>query len=402
MQKVVIDEPYEFVPPAYSPWWPRILRFYVRRYLRKAYGIESIEFRHVDRFRASLAAGHSIMLTPNHCRMSDPLLAGVLAVEAGCYLFAMASWHLFKQNRFQRFMMRRMGAFSIYREGNDRQAIDTAIDILVARRRPLVMFPEGVLSHHNDLVDDMMEGPSFIARQAAKRLAKHARPGDVVIHPVAIRYAFDGDLEASLLPVLGQFEEHFSWQPQNHLSLVQRIGKAAHAMLALKELEFFDEVRTGSVYERTERLVSELLARLEEQWEIKDTSGNAVLRVKRLRTAIIADMVAGKVSPEERARRWRDLAACYYAQQISHYRRDYILLEKNLPERVVETVERLEEDFTDQMHTYRPFHAVLEVGEAIPVPTQRDRRAEVDPVMAEVKRQLQSMIDGLAAERTPV
>ena len=113
-------------------------------------------------------------------------------------------------------------------------------------------------------------------------------------------------------------------------------------------------------------------------------------------------MIAGKVSPEERKRRWRDLAACYYAQQISHYPRDYILRQKNLPERVVETVERFEEDFTDSAHKHQPFHAVLKVGEAIPVGTQRDRNAENDPIMAEVKRQLQAMIDELAAERTPV
>jgi hypothetical protein len=45
---------------------------------------------------------------------------------------------------------------------------------------------------------------------------------------------------------------------------------------------------------------------------------------------------------------------------------------------------------------------VIQVGEPIPVGTQRDRSAESDPIMAEVRRQLQSMIDALAAERTPV
>jgi hypothetical protein len=113
-------------------------------------------------------------------------------------------------------------------------------------------------------------------------------------------------------------------------------------------------------------------------------------------------MVAGNVTPDERERRWRDLAACYYAQQMSHYPRDYILREKNLPERVVETVERFEEDFTDHMRVHEPFHAVIQVGEAIPVGTQRIRDAISDPVMAEVRRQLQSMINELAAERTAV
>jgi len=125
-------------------------------------------------------------------------------------------------------------------------------------------------------------------------------------------------------------------------------------------------------------------------------------RVKRIRTMILPDMMAGKVMPEERARRWRDLTALYHVHNISHYPRDYILREKNYPERVVETVERLQEDFTDVMRVHHPFHAVIQVGEAIPVGTERVRDELGDPVMAEVRRQLQTMINEMAAERTAV
>lgn len=402
MQRVVIDEPYEFVPPVYSDWWPWMLRFYLRRYLRTAFGVHSVECRHVERLRASLAAGHSIMLTPNHCRLGDPVVLGILGMEADCHLFAMASWHVFKQSRFQTFMTRRMGAFSVLREGNDRQAIDTAIDILVDRQRPLIMFPEGAITRHNDLIEEMMEGPSFIARQAAKRLQKLEKPAGVVIHPVAIRYAFQGDLASTLDPVLEHLERRLSWQPQKHLSIVDRIGKLGQALLTLRETETFGEARSGNLYERAEKLVGHLLDKLEAEWDISDKSGSVIARVKRIRTAILPDMVAGKVTPEERARRWRDLADAYYAQQLSHYPRDYILREKNLPERVVETVERFEEDFTDHMRKNEPFHAIIQVGEAIPIGTQRSRDELGDPVMAEIRRQLQTMINELAAERAPV
>jgi 1-acyl-sn-glycerol-3-phosphate acyltransferase len=402
MQRVVIDEPYEFVPPVYSDWWPRMLRFYLRRYLRKAFGIHSVECRHVERLRASLAAGHSVMLCPNHCRLGDPVVLGILGMEADCHLFAMASWHVFKQSRFQTFMTRRMGAFSVLREGNDRQAIDTAIDILVARQRPLIMFPEGAITRHNDLIEEMMEGPSFIARQAAKRLAKLEKPGGVVIHPVAIRYAFQGDVAATLEPILENLERRLSWQPQGHLSIVDRIGKLGQALLTLREVETFGEARSGNLYERAEKLVNHLLDKLEAEWKINDRSGSVIARVKRIRTAILPDMAAGKVTAEERARRWRDLADAYYAQQLSHYPRDYILRERNLPERVVETLERLEEDFTDVMTKNGPFHTVIQVGEAIPIGTQRARDELGDPVMSETRRQLQTMINEIAAERTPV
>src|SRR4051812_45291062 len=402
MQRVVIDEPYEFVPPVYSEWWPTALRLILRPYLRKSFGIHSIECRHVERLRASLAAGNSIMLAPNHCRMSDPMVLGVLGMEADCHLFAMASWHVFKQSRFQTFMTRRMGAFSILREGNDRQAIETAINIMMSKRRPLVVFPEGAITRHNDLIDEMMDGPSFIARQVAKRLKKEGKPGQVVIHPVATRYAFQGDVAATVGPDLDALETGLKWQPQRHLPIVERISRIGQALLSLKEIEFEGAPFPGNIYERAEKLVEDVLSKLEAKWQTADSSGNVMVRVKRVRSMILPDMMAGRVTPEERERRWRDLAALYYAQNISQYPRDYILREKNLPERVVETVERLQEDFTDTMRVHQPFHAVIQVGEAIPVGTERIRDELGDPVMAEVRRQLQMMINELAAERTAV
>jgi 1-acyl-sn-glycerol-3-phosphate acyltransferase len=403
MQRIIIDEPYQFVPPVYSDVWPSILRYYLPRYLWKTYGIRSVECRHVERLRASLAAGHSIVLAPNHSRLADPLVLGMLAIEAGCYFYAMAAWHAFKQSWFQTFMIRRMGAFSVLREGNDRQAIETAIDIVVSRKRPLILFAEGVVTRHNDQIGELMEGPSFIARQAAKRLAKSDSPRQVVIHPVAIRYAFTGDLDATLQPALDEFEQRLTWQPQRRLSFVERINQIGSALLALKEVEYHGSPRSGDPIDRAEQLVRELLEKLEAEWKIKDASGGVTARVKRLRTTIFTGMVGGQLTAEERAKRWNDLAKCYYAQQISHYPRDYLHRAGNLPERVVETVERFIEDFTDLAPRFEPYHGVIDVGEAIPVGAQRERAGGGgDPIMAEVKRQLVTMIAGLAAERRPV
>src|SRR3954452_13102360 len=109
----------------------------------------------------------------------------------------------------------------------------------------------------------MMDGPSFIARQVAKRLKKESKPGEVVIHPVATRYAFQGDLTTTIGPDLDALETGLSWQPQRHLSLVDRITKIGQALLSLKEIEFGSGSHDGNIYERAEKLVDELLSRLE-------------------------------------------------------------------------------------------------------------------------------------------
>ena len=142
-----------------------------------------------------------------------------------------------------------------------------------------------------------------------------------------------------------------------------------------------------------------MLTNLESEWSVKNGEEGTVGRVKNLRTAIVPDLVKNNVSDEERQRRWKHLAACYYVQQMSHYPRHYVRRsEKNIPEHILETVERFEEDFTDQIRVHGPFHAVVQVGEAIPVEPHRDRKAKVDPVMDGIHNQLTDMLTELSKE----
>ncbi len=102
MQKIIIQKPYEFIAPHRGNWWPTFIQRFrlIDRWLRKSHGIVQYECRHTNRLRASLDAGHGILLTPNHCRPCDPVVMGFPAREAGTHVFAMASWHLFNQDWF--------------------------------------------------------------------------------------------------------------------------------------------------------------------------------------------------------------------------------------------------------------------------------------------------------------
>ena len=121
-------------------------------------------------------------------------------------------------------------------------------------------------------------------------------------------------------------------------------------------------------------------------------------RVKALRAAILPDMVAEKVDDAERNRRWKQLADIYLAQQLALYPPDYFGAEPT-PEKLLETVERFEEDLTDVARIHRPLHAAIEVGEAIEVPPGRDRGTGATPMMTEVREQLEKMLEGLRARR---
>jgi 1-acyl-sn-glycerol-3-phosphate acyltransferase len=224
MQAIVVAKPYKFVPPRRGTFWPGVLSPLLPALLR-SHGVTAVECRGAEKLAASVAAGRGVMLAPNHCRPCDPYVVAALGHAVGRHVHIMASWHLFMQGRMQRFLLTRAGIFSVYREGLDREALKCAIDILTEARRPLVLFPEGVISRHNDLLNPLMEGTAMIARNAAKQRA--AQPGGrgVVIHPVGIRYFFEGDLNATVEPMLRDIEQRLTWEPCHGRPLIERIGK---------------------------------------------------------------------------------------------------------------------------------------------------------------------------------
>ena len=254
------------------------------------------------------------------------------------------------------FMLRRIGAFSVYREGVDRQAIDTAVDILVDGKRPLVLFAEGAISRHNDQLMPMMDGVSFIARTAAKRREKmpgaggrrHSPRG----HPLLLPRRPRGDGHAG------------ARRNRRPLLLVSAERQAAHPAAAAD--------RPGAAVAQGDRVLrlgphGRLLRARRQAHRGRAREARKALehppherRRRRPREEPPRRHPARTARPRTRRRTSGDecrkqLAACYYVQQMSHYPRNYVRQsEKNIPEHILETVERFEEDFTDQRARPRP------------------------------------------------
>ena len=399
MQNIIIDKPYEFVPPYSSSFWPPVLNWFLPIFLKRSHGIVKIECRGVEHIQRSIAAGHGILLAPNHSRPCDPMVLSSLAQAAGRNFFIMTSWHLFMQDGLTRWLLRRAGAFSVYREGMDKAALAAAMDILVEGRRPLIVFPEGIVSRTNDHLSPLMDGTAFIARGAAKKRAKNNPNSKVVIHPVSINYFFRGDILAAIQPVLDEIETRLSWQPQRGVGPIDRITKVGGALLSLKEIQYMGEAQHGEINERLPKLIDCILAPLEKEWRDGKSDSHVIARVKKLRQAILPEMAKGDLPEEERARRWRQLADLYLAQQLDFYRPDYVKM-RPTPERLLETVERFEEDLTDKARVYRPMEALIEAGEAIEVNPERDRHAPTDELMQTLEDRLKAQLRRNAESNT--
>ena len=394
MQSVVIAKPYTFIPPRYSRFWHWLVRAILPRLMRRDHGITAVECIGAEKLRASIDAGHGIMIVGNHCRPCDPMVLDSLAATVRRPFHIIASWHVFMSGRIRRFLLPRLGGFSVYREGLDRESLKCAIKITAQGKHPLVIFPEGIITRCNDRLVNFMEGPAFMARAAAKQ----RKDGKVVIHPVFIRYFFEGDLRETVTPVVEEIERRLSWQPQNQLALRERIGKLGEALLTLKEIEYLQASQSGTFRERLQRLQDHLLTPLENQWTAGRHDGDPMARVKRLRSAILPEMISGELTNDDCAARWRNLADVYLVQQLHCYPGDYI---KNpTPERILETIERYEEDLTDLARPHFPIRAVVTVGDAIEVSaSSRERSLESDPLTTEIRLRLDELLESTKTQR---
>ena len=391
MQKVVFDEPYEFVPPYRGRFWSWAVGKMLPWLLRRRYGVVSWKTEGLDHLRASLTAGYGIILCPNHCSFTDPMMGGVITTETPCHAFALASWHVFKQNRFETWIARRIGGFSIYREGMDRKALDAAIEIVSTAERPLFVFPEGVISGANDRLMALMDGVSFIAGAAARKRAKKNPDSKVVIHPVAYRYEHQTKAEDSLTPVVEQLETLVFWRTQPHLSLRDRILRVREAVLSRREVQILGSAAVGDVEDRIANLVNHILQTYEKEWLGGAKTGDVISRVKDLRIEIIADMAAGKVDSQERARRWQHLTDLYYAQCMSLHVKGYLDIQKagdRLNHRLFETAARLEEELTDQSTVINDMHARVCIGKAIEIDPKQRRSREGDPLITRLRTEM--------------
>jgi len=387
------DSRYQFVPPHKGNFWPRALAWLVPGHLRRVYGVEQVQVGAVDKLHELQRGGHGILIAPNHCRMSDALVLQALSAELGQPFHAMASSHLFRGSRLQSFLLRRMGAFSIYREGIDRAAVDQAVEILATASRPLVIFPEGALSQANDWLNALQEGVSFIARTAAARCRRQQEASErrVYVVPVGIRYVFDGDLDSTAENLLSSIEKRLSWSPLTGLPLTERIVRVGGALLALKELEYLGAAQTGSLAERLQRLIDHLLVPAEVEWLKGPRSGSVIARVRDLRRAVLPEMIEGGLPVAELERRWTQLNRAELAQSLSLYPPDYVASNPTV-DRILETIERFNEHLNGKEVNVGPRRAVIEVGEPILASATRDRGAEVDPLLAALDVQLKSLL----------
>ncbi|MEM6688671.1 MAG: lysophospholipid acyltransferase family protein [Planctomycetota bacterium] len=399
---VVLERPYQFVPPYRHSLWPTLIQAFrlVDLYLAKKEGVVDYQVRGLEHWKSALDAGQGVLLAPNHCRYADPLVIGWPARELGVHVHAVASWHLFNVGWFDSFALRRMGAFSINREGSDKQSLESAIDILATGSRSLVLFPEGTTNRTNDVLKPLLDGVAFIARAAGKKRRKAERP-PVVMLPTALKYLCVRDGRDWMIEQLEALEDHFGWQRQKHRSILDRTVRLAEAMLSLKEIEYLGQSETGDLRHRRDHLMVALLDQAEDAIGlVHEESGSDVReRVRRIRSEVVSKHFSAKEQDESRAVRLRGFARMAdLAQSLLSYPDCYLESTHVTETRIIETIQRMQEQLFGKSNNEIELKVVIQFDEPIEVDPKRPPRDQTDPVMTRLSERLTAMLGELSLE----
>jgi hypothetical protein len=280
----------------------------------------------------------------------------------------MAAWETFARRRgVDGWILQRMGAFSVDREGCDRRALRQAIDLLSAGER-LVVFPEGEIHHLNERLKPLLDGVAFIAVNAQHKLEAAGSPAQTWVVPAAIRYRFVGDVRPQLEAAMTGLEKRLLWwKAPRDVPLHERIVRFGEALLTLKEKEKLGRSRDaeGTVPERVNHLIDVLLGRHESAFQVKCPRDATVpLRVKALRRRLL-DCWTDDSADADKRRETRDaLDDVQLVLQLYSYPGDYIT-ENPTPERMGETIEKYEEDVYGQARSLAPRRARIVFAEPI-------------------------------------
>jgi 1-acyl-sn-glycerol-3-phosphate acyltransferase len=354
-------------------------------------GLTSVELVGAHHLQEAREAGYGVLIAPNHPAHADPYVMQDASDRLRIPFYFMAAWQVFAMTHWAgRTILRQHGCFSVNREGHDLSAFRESVRILQTDR-PLVIFPEGEVLHLNDRVMPFRRGAATAALRAARR---SQRP--VACLPTAIKYHYANDPRPKLLALTHRLEQRLGLPSRPEMPLANRIVRTTEAVLEAKELECFGRRQTGSNVERRERLMTELLSRLESCYSVAAQAATISERVKRIRRQAIA-VLEGSPAEHVREAAQRDLDDLFAVVQLFSYPADYLAGNPSV-ERLAETLDKLEEDVLEVRTARRRGlrRTTIAFGEPILAQPHADRKSAAIDLTEALELRVQALLDSIA------
>jgi 1-acyl-sn-glycerol-3-phosphate acyltransferase len=373
-----------------------------RVYLRGKYHVRAVEVAGAEAVRGLVDAGHMVLVAANHADHADPHVMAHIGRAHGLSFHFMAAREVFeRQGALGRAALALVGAFSVDREGADLAAVKMAMGILREGRHPLVVFPEGEIFHHHERLAPFSDGAATMLLRASKG------QGDgryAYLVPTAMRYTHDASVSETFSRRLAALEERITWRPREDLDVLERIARLGGGLMAVKEMEFLGDTRSGPLPERLRQLQEELVGPIEGRHFEGRRDGTIPERIKALRNVIRRELTDDLEDAHGRVRELYDeLDTLFLAFQLYSYSGEY-LSEAPTRDRIAETLLKLEEDVLGEPRYPAPRSATVRFGEPIDVLAFLERggydaKTGDGPLTDVLAERIQSMLDAMVKGR---
>ncbi len=339
--------------------------------------IKSMELSGCDRLMPLLNDPDvRLIFVANHSTHSDVEVLMEAQRQCGIWGAYMAAHEVFTRNRFQSWVMQRVGAFSVNRENVNRQSIKEGVRMVRDHRCSLTLFPEGNVAFTNEQVMPFLDGASFMAIKAQKSLAGVAK---VLVIPTSIRLTHIEDirdlLKMQLESLLRQLaDEGIEVKVDEDAPFHQQIEMLAYAILCrgLKRRDYDVPDDDGAGWRDNpdvmmEKVIEMILSGLEREMG-NAAKGNHSDRARVVRSQLSKMRLEDDVDIEK-IQHWDDQSILLL--RVQTYGASYL---RDCPsiDRCSETLEKLREDFEEILiRPVSPRHAHVHFGAPIVIDGKR-------------------------------
>jgi len=406
-------KPFTFYPHKTSPFWVGVAKLGLRRALRRQLRVTEVEVGNEDLERLLAVKGQRCLLTPSHSGGYEPHVVLYLSKLTGDIFNFVAAVEVFEQAAINRWLMPRLGVYSVVRGAVDRQSFAMTRQLLVEGKRPLVIFPEGQAILQNSMLAPFQQGVIQLAFKAHEDAQAAEAGAHLYCVPIAIKYVYLQDMHGAIDESLDRLSAAVGIAGSGKsTSRYDRLRQIAEAVLVANEKAH--HVTAGperSLDDRIQSLKSHVAAKIEGQLAIVPAERQGLLeRVRVMFNAldrIVHEEPAISEYEQRLAAERQQLARTLYEdvwrllQLVAVY--DGYVRENMTVERFMDVLCLLELEVFQKRKVWGPRRACVRIGEPIDLldhaaAYESNKREAVQRVNAALESSVHTMLREMDAK----
>jgi 1-acyl-sn-glycerol-3-phosphate acyltransferase len=383
----------------------RLVKQWLPRALRRQLKVTRVEISDSDLTRLKALKGERCLLTPSHSGGYEPHIILHLSKLTDDIFNFVAAIEVFEQAPINRWLMPRLGCYSITRGALDRPSFAMTRELLAAGKRWLVIFPEGHAIWQNSILAPFQQGVMQLAFKAFEDATEADAGAHLYCVPIAIKYVYledmHGEIDASLARLRGGLAMPAS---ATRRSRYEQLREIAEAMLVVNEkVHHVKSDAATPMNDRIQYLKELVTVKLERQLDIVPTAKQTLLeRIRALFNAVDRTIFEEAGASEYERRVWEErqqIGKSLYEdlwrllQFVAIY--DGYVRESMTVERFMDVLCLLEMEVFKKRRIWGPRKACVQVGEPIDL---RDHAAAYEADKREAVQNVNSMLESRVQE----